>query len=147
MIGCVHSSATKRFYTFFSFCLRAREILYSPKEFRDMTVSSKQRRFQLEKKKICWSHVENPRQRQQLERTIYDRLSHSVLEQYFCWKPIFVAHFRYICLIPPKKNTKNFIQKFLFVSHSWIDVEFGFSCTWNLASLISVAAGIHFFFL
>merc|ERR1712098_438859 len=25
----------------------------------------------------------------------------------FCWKPIFVAHYRYICLIP-KKNIKNF---------------------------------------
>jgi len=95
---CVHSSATKRFYTFFSFCIRAREFFTHLKNLsRYMTVSSKQRRFQLEKKKYV-----GPRQRQQLERTIYDRLSHSVLEQYFCWKPIFVAHFRYICLIPPR---------------------------------------------
>jgi len=110
MIGCVHSSATKRFYTFFSFCLRAREFFTHLKNFAT-TVSSKQRRFQLEKKKYVGHTLKIVEKRKSTTTTAIRKnnlrsfISFNIgtiflLETYLCCAfPLYMSH-------PPKNNKK-----------------------------------------
>merc|ERR1712121_354959 len=89
----------------FHFSFTRSGILYLPKEFRETRVSFNRKKKQhgnLKKKEIVGHECIVKKQERLEEQFTIVCISFSWNETFFCWKPIFVAHYRYICLIQKK---------------------------------------------